>query len=63
MEALPLLGLACVIYSLVEIALAARRPSPPAFLHFGAVDEATGRPIEVRCDRRVRTRRSPQRTR
>jgi hypothetical protein len=50
MEPLPLVGVACVIYLVAEIALAAGRCRGTS--RFGAVDVSSGRPIDVVVDRR-----------
>ncbi len=45
-----LLGLVCVVYTTVELSLAAA--SPFGRQHFGAVDATSGRPVDVVVDRR-----------
>jgi len=58
MEPITLLGMACVIYVLAELSLAAGRCRKPArSAGFGAVDASTGRPIDVVLDRRRVPRR------
>ncbi len=50
MEPLSLAGIACVIYVVAEVSLAAGRCRAPA--RFGAVDVSTGKEIDVVVDRR-----------
>lgn len=59
MELLPFLGIACVVWSLLEITTARGEPRLRSAT-FGAVDADTGRPIELVCDRR---RSGPSRVR
>jgi hypothetical protein len=57
-----LLGISCVLYTAFELARALALPSASlSAAHFGAVDAATGQPLDVTFDRRTRGRRNSDR--
>ena len=52
MEPWTLLGIACVAYTLMELAAVCAKPSAKPAAGFGAVDVESGRPLRVVVDRR-----------
>ena len=50
-----LLGLACAIYTAVELTRARMLPAAFSGARFGAVDAESGQPLDVVIDRRTRT--------